>query len=242
MCLLAPLVRQARRPHRRRTRTTSPTRSTSTASSRTSSRSTASRSARPGTASYFLGADGNGRDVMVRLLYGGRNSLFIGVVATIITPVFATILGLVAGYFRGWRGRDHLAAASTSCGRSRCCCSGVALGDVARARRPEARADHDQGDSLLDPDAHHRGRLRRLPRATDPRRRCSRCARRSSSRPRAPRALGRWRIMFTELLPNLVVDDPRVLPADRRQRDRCSRRRCRSSAPACSRRSRRGAR
>ena len=28
---------------------------------------------------YFLGADSNGRDIMVRLLYGGRNSLLIGV-------------------------------------------------------------------------------------------------------------------------------------------------------------------
>ena len=50
---------------------------------------------------YFLGADANGRDVAVRLLYGGRNSLEIGVVATLITMVFALILGVVAGYFRG---------------------------------------------------------------------------------------------------------------------------------------------
>jgi peptide/nickel transport system permease protein len=50
---------------------------------------------------YFLGADGNGRDVAVRLLYGGRNSLEIGAVATIITMVLAMILGVIAGYFRG---------------------------------------------------------------------------------------------------------------------------------------------
>jgi len=50
---------------------------------------------------YFLGADGNGRDVAVRLLYGGRNSLEIGAVATLITMVLATICGLLAGYFRG---------------------------------------------------------------------------------------------------------------------------------------------
>ncbi len=50
---------------------------------------------------YLLGADGNGRDVAVRLLYGGRNSLEIGVVATLITMVIAMILGVVAGYFRG---------------------------------------------------------------------------------------------------------------------------------------------
>ncbi|HWV88187.1 MAG TPA: ABC transporter permease [Capillimicrobium sp.] len=51
---------------------------------------------------YFLGADRNGRDVMVRLLYGGRNSLLIGVGASIITMVFATLLGLLAGFFGGW--------------------------------------------------------------------------------------------------------------------------------------------
>ena len=52
-------------------------------------------------AHYFLGADNVGRDVAVRLLYGGRNSLQIGAVATLITIVFATLLALLAGYFRG---------------------------------------------------------------------------------------------------------------------------------------------
>ena len=50
---------------------------------------------------FFLGADTSGRDLAVRLLYGGRNSLEIGVVATLITMILATILGTVAGYFRG---------------------------------------------------------------------------------------------------------------------------------------------
>jgi peptide/nickel transport system permease protein len=51
---------------------------------------------------YFLGADSNGRDVAVRLLYGGRSSLYIGVVAMLITMVFGTMLGVIAGFFRGW--------------------------------------------------------------------------------------------------------------------------------------------
>jgi peptide/nickel transport system permease protein len=51
---------------------------------------------------FFLGADGNGRDTAVRLLYGGRNSLEIGVVATLLTMVLALILGIAAGYFRGF--------------------------------------------------------------------------------------------------------------------------------------------
>jgi len=50
---------------------------------------------------FLLGADANGRDVAVRLLYGGRNSLEIGAIATLITMVLALILGIVAGYFRG---------------------------------------------------------------------------------------------------------------------------------------------
>jgi peptide/nickel transport system permease protein len=50
---------------------------------------------------YFLGADEQGRDTAVRLLYGGRNSLEIGAIATLITMVVALILGIVAGYFRG---------------------------------------------------------------------------------------------------------------------------------------------
>jgi peptide/nickel transport system permease protein len=51
---------------------------------------------------FFFGADPNGRDVAVRLLYGGRTSLEIGFLATIITMVGAIILGVVGGFFRGW--------------------------------------------------------------------------------------------------------------------------------------------
>ncbi len=50
---------------------------------------------------YFLGADSNGRDVAVRLLYGGRNSLEIGIVATLITMIISIILGIVSGFYRG---------------------------------------------------------------------------------------------------------------------------------------------
>ncbi len=52
---------------------------------------------------FFLGADGGlGRDEMVRLMYGGRTSLLVGFAATLITTVLATVLGLLAGYYRGW--------------------------------------------------------------------------------------------------------------------------------------------
>jgi peptide/nickel transport system permease protein len=51
---------------------------------------------------FLLGADTNGRDVMVRMMYGGRTSIYIGVMAALITTLLAVTVGLVAGYFRGW--------------------------------------------------------------------------------------------------------------------------------------------
>lgn len=54
---------------------------------------------------YLLGADQLGRDVMVRMLYGGRNSLFVGAAAALITLALAVLLGLFAGYFRGFTDR-----------------------------------------------------------------------------------------------------------------------------------------
>jgi len=50
---------------------------------------------------FFLGADSNGRDIMVRLLYGGRNSLLVGIVAALGTILAGLVLGLLAGYYRG---------------------------------------------------------------------------------------------------------------------------------------------
>ena len=53
------------------------------------------------TGHYFMGADGQGRDVMARLLYGGQNSLVIAGGATVITLVAAAVVGIVAGFFGG---------------------------------------------------------------------------------------------------------------------------------------------
>jgi peptide/nickel transport system permease protein len=50
---------------------------------------------------YFLGADNQGRDVMARLLYGGRNSLMIGVSSALTCCVIAALLGVISGYFGG---------------------------------------------------------------------------------------------------------------------------------------------
>jgi peptide/nickel transport system permease protein len=51
---------------------------------------------------YVLGADTLGRDVAVRLLYGGRNSLLVGIGSSAICVFFAVVLALLAGYFGGW--------------------------------------------------------------------------------------------------------------------------------------------
>jgi peptide/nickel transport system permease protein len=52
---------------------------------------------------FFLGADGHlGRDEMVRLLYGGRSSLFIGIVAAIITTILAVVFALLSGFYGGF--------------------------------------------------------------------------------------------------------------------------------------------
>jgi peptide/nickel transport system permease protein len=50
---------------------------------------------------YFFGADQLGRDVGTRLLYGGRNSLQIGLSSAAITTIVSIILALVAAYFGG---------------------------------------------------------------------------------------------------------------------------------------------
>jgi peptide/nickel transport system permease protein len=50
---------------------------------------------------YFLGADGQGRDVFARLLYGGRSSLEIGIASAAIACAIATVVALIAGFFGG---------------------------------------------------------------------------------------------------------------------------------------------
>ena len=54
-----------------------------------------------GSFSYPLGTDAVGRDILSRLIYGARFSLFIGVVVVTLSVVAGVLIGLVAGYFRG---------------------------------------------------------------------------------------------------------------------------------------------
>lgn len=50
---------------------------------------------------HYLGTDGNGRDLLVRILYGGRLSLSIGLIATLVSVFIGVIYGTIAGYFGG---------------------------------------------------------------------------------------------------------------------------------------------
>src|SRR3954452_7655426 len=54
-----------------------------------------------GTPNYPLGTDELGRDMMSRLIYGGRLSLVIGILPVILSFVIGTTLGLIAGYIGG---------------------------------------------------------------------------------------------------------------------------------------------
>lgn len=64
----------------------------------------AGRLAPPLTPGHILGTDGQSRDVLTRLIWGGRVSLPIAAVPIILSSIFGLVLGLLAGYVRGWLG------------------------------------------------------------------------------------------------------------------------------------------
>ncbi|HUY71077.1 MAG TPA: ABC transporter permease [Gaiellaceae bacterium] len=51
---------------------------------------------------FWFGADGSARDVFVRVMYGARTSLIVGVIASGIAVLIGLVVGMCAGYFRGW--------------------------------------------------------------------------------------------------------------------------------------------
>jgi peptide/nickel transport system permease protein len=55
---------------------------------------------KPSSAQFLLGTDGYGRDVLSRMLYGGRISLLIGIGTAIVSIVGGLLIGLVSGFFK----------------------------------------------------------------------------------------------------------------------------------------------
>ena len=53
---------------------------------------------------FLLGTDDNGRSVLTLLIWGARLSLFVGLLATAISMVIGTLVGVASGHFKGWPG------------------------------------------------------------------------------------------------------------------------------------------
>ena len=56
----------------------------------------------PPSATHWFGTDSVGRDVFVRIIYGGQISLFIGVLAVTVSVSLGTVVGGTAAYYGGW--------------------------------------------------------------------------------------------------------------------------------------------
>ena len=56
----------------------------------------------PGTPGYWLGTDDFGRDILSRIIFGARITLYIIALVAVTAPVLGLLVGTVAGYFGGW--------------------------------------------------------------------------------------------------------------------------------------------
>ena len=56
----------------------------------------------PPSLAHLLGTDALGRDQLIRVIYGTRISLSVGIVTILLGGIFGTFLGLIAAYFKGW--------------------------------------------------------------------------------------------------------------------------------------------
>ena len=56
----------------------------------------------PPSSEYWLGTDDSGRSILTQLIWGARVSLFVGLLATLISMVIGTTVGLASGFLEGW--------------------------------------------------------------------------------------------------------------------------------------------
>ncbi len=99
---------------------------------------------------FFLGADGHlGRDEMVRLLYGGRTSLFIGIVAALITTVLAVLLRPARRLLPRLASTRVISRVIDVVWAFPVLLLAIALGIALARRRPQDRADSTSRSSSL---------------------------------------------------------------------------------------------
>ncbi|MBR2037925.1 MAG: ABC transporter permease subunit [Lachnospiraceae bacterium] len=55
-----------------------------------------------GFSGYVMGTDNRGRDILTRIVHGGKMTMTIGAVAVIVSTIIAIIIGCLSGYFGGW--------------------------------------------------------------------------------------------------------------------------------------------
>ena len=144
----------------------------------------------PPNAQFWLGTDLLGRDLLSRLIYGARTSLIIGVVANGVAVLIGALVGVVAGYFRGWVGGALMRFTDLMMAFPALLLA-IVLAAIFQPQPVDRRAGHRAGELGADRARHlHRDRAR-SPSA-------------STSRPNAPSAPARARILFRHILPHLV--------------------------------------